>query len=81
MMAGHLHVRSSVGVEAEAAGPSPRPAAMIVAARRAHPGARDGASHHFRVADALHSEEDRMRLAAALLVLATLVLWMLFLQG
>ncbi len=40
-----------------------------------------GAFRHARAADAVHSEEDRMRLAAALLVLATLLLWMLFLQG
>jgi len=81
MTASPVHVRSSIGVEAEAAGPCPRPAAQTVAERRGHAGGREGAPRHSRVPDALHSEEDRMRLAAALLVLATLVLWMLFLQG
>jgi len=36
---------------------------------------------HARAAEALHSEEDRMRLVAALLVLATLLVWILFLQA
>ncbi len=36
---------------------------------------------HARAAEVWHSEEDRMRLVAALLALATLLLWMLFLQG
>ncbi len=49
--------------------------------RRRTAGARDGPYRHARAAEALHSEEDRMRLVAALLVLATLLLWILFLQG
>ena len=36
---------------------------------------------HARAAEASHSEEDRMRLVAALLALATLLVWMLFLQS
>jgi hypothetical protein len=43
-------------------------------------GGREGTWRHAR-AQALHSEEDRMRLVAALLVLATLLLWMLLLQA
>jgi len=42
---------------------------------------RESAWRHARAARALHSEENRMRLVAALLVLATLLLWMLFRQG
>jgi hypothetical protein len=44
-------------------------------------GARESTWRHVRAAQARHSEEDRMRLVAALLVLATLLLWILFLQG
>jgi hypothetical protein len=44
-------------------------------------GARASNWRHARAAEAWHCEEDWMRLFAALLVLATLLLWMLFLQG
>jgi hypothetical protein len=42
---------------------------------------RDTAWRRARAAEALHLEDDRMRLLAALLFLATLLLWVLFLQG
>jgi hypothetical protein len=55
-------------------------APLAVGLRRAA-GGGDAAWRHARAADAWHSEEDRMRLFAALLVLATLLVWILFLQG
>ncbi len=60
-----------------------RPAVVPVrSALRRRPGPpRDGLWRQALAAEALHLEEDRMRLVAALLVLATLLLWMLFLQG
>ena len=44
-------------------------------------GERESTWRHPRAARALHSGENRMRLVAALLGLATLLLWMLFRQG
>jgi hypothetical protein len=96
MTGSHVRVSSSVAVEAErrerpldrpnrstsGMGHSPRPAVVHVATgfgRSA--GGRESTWRHARAVEALHSEEDRMRLVAALLVLATLLLWMLFLQG
>ncbi len=64
-------------------GHTPRPAVLPgpTGFPRRAAGARESNWSHARAAEALHSEEDRMRLVAALLVLATLLLWILFLQG
>jgi len=60
-----------------------QPAVVPVATafRRRTAGGTAGTGRHARAADAFASEEDRMRLVAALLVLCTLLVWILFLQG
>ncbi len=66
-----------------ATGHALRPAVvpLLTGFRRRTAGPRESNWRRARAAEAMHSEEDRMRLLAALLVLATLLLWMLFLQG
>ncbi|HSD29175.1 MAG TPA: hypothetical protein VLL75_17875 [Vicinamibacteria bacterium] len=51
--------------------------------RRRAGAARAGSSRHGRewAADERAAEDDRLRLVAALLVIATLLVWILFLQG